>query len=221
MAVDFEAGASVQKIEPGNKRLRLANGDERPYEKLLLATGATPRRLGVPGGNLAHVMVLRSLQDCRRILAKVSSGAPVAVVGGSFIAMEAAASLSGRGLSVDVIAPEEHPPEKVFGRELSDLVLEFMPERGCAFTSALRSLGLKTNRSSCKAASGSTRTLWSWALASNRAFGSPRQQSWLWIVVFSSVRACKRAILTFSLQATSPVGLIPVPAKTFGSNIGW
>ena len=123
LGVDFEAGASVQKIEPGNKRLRLANGDERPYEKLLLATGATPRRLGVPGGNLAHVMVLRSLQDCRRILAKVSSTAPVAVVGGSFIAMEAAASLSGRGLSVDVIAPEEHPLEKVFGRELSDLVL--------------------------------------------------------------------------------------------------
>jgi apoptosis-inducing factor 3 len=76
LGVDFEAGASVQKIEPGNKRLRLANGDERPYEKLLLATGATPRRLGVPGGDLAHVMELRSLQDCRRILAKVSSGAP-------------------------------------------------------------------------------------------------------------------------------------------------
>src|ERR1700733_1492721 len=130
LGVDFEAGASVQKIEPGNKRLRLANGDERPYEKLLLATGATPRRLGVLGGDLAHVMVLRSLQDCRRILAKVSSTAPVAVVGGSFIAMEAAASLSGRGLSVDVIAPEEHPLEKVFGRELSDLVLEAHARKG-------------------------------------------------------------------------------------------
>jgi hypothetical protein len=49
--------------------------------------------------------------------------------------MEAAASLFGRGLSVDVIAPEEHPLEKVFGRELSDLILELTPERGCAFTS--------------------------------------------------------------------------------------
>ena len=70
------------------------------------------------------MMVLRSLHDCRRILAKVSSGARVAVVGGSFIAMEAAASLFGRGLSVDVITAEEHPLEKVFGRELSDLILE-------------------------------------------------------------------------------------------------
>jgi NADPH-dependent 2,4-dienoyl-CoA reductase/sulfur reductase-like enzyme len=81
-------------------------------------------------------MVLRSLRDCRRILANVISGARVAVVGGSFIAMEAAASLFGRGLSVDVISPEEHPLEKVFGRELSDLILELTPARGCAFTSA-------------------------------------------------------------------------------------
>jgi NADPH-dependent 2,4-dienoyl-CoA reductase/sulfur reductase-like enzyme/nitrite reductase/ring-hydroxylating ferredoxin subunit len=124
LAVDFEGGVSVQQIDPGNKRLRLTNGEERPYKKLLLATGAAARRLEVPGGDLPHVMVLRSLRDCRRILAKVSSGARVAVVGGSFIAMEAAASLFGRGLSVDVITAEEHPLEKVFGRELSDLISE-------------------------------------------------------------------------------------------------
>ena len=130
LGVDFEGGESVQQIEPQNKRLRLANGDERPYAKLLLATGAAPRQLDVPGGDLPHVMVLRSLRDCRRILAKVISGARVAVVGGSFIAMEAAASLFSRGLSVDVIAPEEHPLEKIFGRELSDLVLEAHAQKG-------------------------------------------------------------------------------------------
>jgi NADPH-dependent 2,4-dienoyl-CoA reductase/sulfur reductase-like enzyme/nitrite reductase/ring-hydroxylating ferredoxin subunit len=130
LGVDFEGGVSVQEIDARQKRLRLANGEERPYEKLLLATGARPRRLDVPGGDLAHVMVLRSLQDCRRILAKVTPGARVAVVGGSFIAMEAAASLIGRVLSVDVIAPEEHPLEKVFGRELTDLVLEAHARKG-------------------------------------------------------------------------------------------
>ena len=136
LGVDFQGDASVQQIEPEHKRLRLANGDERSYEKLLLATGAAPRRLDVPGRGLPHLMVLRSLRNCRRILANVISGARVAVVGGSFIAMEAAASLFGRGLSVDVISPEEHPLEKVFGRELSDLILELTPARGCAFTSA-------------------------------------------------------------------------------------
>ena len=68
LGVDFEGGASVQQIDPGTKRLRLANGDERPYERLLLATGAAPRRLNVPGGDLPHVMVLRSLQDCDAFL---------------------------------------------------------------------------------------------------------------------------------------------------------
>jgi apoptosis-inducing factor 3 len=130
IVVDFEGSASVEQIDPGNKRLRLSSGEERSYEKLLLATGATPRRLDVPGGDLPHVMVLRSLQDCRRILARVTSTAHVAVVGGSFIAMEAAASLRGRGLSVDVIAPEEHPLEKVFGRELSELILEAHAQKG-------------------------------------------------------------------------------------------
>ena len=76
------------------------------------------------------MMMLRSLRDCRRILANVISGARVAVVGGSFIAMEAAASLFGRGLSVDIISPEERPLENVFGRELSDLVLEAHARKG-------------------------------------------------------------------------------------------
>ena len=129
LGVDFEGDARVKQIEPEHKRLRLANGNQRPYEKLLLATGAAPGRLDVPG-DLPHVMVLRSLRDCRRILANVISGTRVAVVGGSFIAMEAAASLFGRGLSVDVIAPEKHPLEKVFGRELSDLVSEAHARKG-------------------------------------------------------------------------------------------
>ena len=175
LGVDFEGGASVQQIEPEHKRLRLANGDERPYEKLLLATGAAPRRLDVPGGDLPRVMVLRSLQDCRRILANAISGARVTVVGGSFIAMEAAASLFGRGLSVDVIAPEEHPLEKVFGRELSDLVLAAHAAKGVRLHLGRRSPGLKKSRFSCKGARGSTRTLWSLASALSRAFSSARR----------------------------------------------
>jgi hypothetical protein len=116
--------------------------------------------------------------------AKANSGTRVAIVGGSFIAMEAAASLIGRVLSVDVIAPEEHPLEKVFGRELSDLILEAHARKGVRLTSARRSLGLKTNRSPCRGASASTRTLWSWASALSRAFSSPRRLGRLWIAEF-------------------------------------
>ena len=130
LSVDFEGGASVQQIDPKNNQLRLANGEVRTYSKLLLATGAAPRQLDMPGGDLPHVRVLRSVGDCRRILAKAIPGVHIVVVGGSFIAMETAASLCGRGLSVDVIATEEHPLEKVFGRELSDLVLATHADKG-------------------------------------------------------------------------------------------
>ena len=108
----------------------LASGGEKTYAKLLLAAGAAPRRPDFPGSDLPHVMTLRNLNDCRRILAKATKEARVAVIGGSFIAMEAAAALRGRGLSVDVVSPEAHPLEKVFGRQLSDLVVQAHDDKG-------------------------------------------------------------------------------------------
>jgi apoptosis-inducing factor 3 len=146
LGVDFRGGATVQNIDASNQRLRLANGDELAYTKLLLATGAAPRRPDFPGGDLPHVMTLRSLRDCRRIIANVKSGARVAVVGGSFIAMEAAASLRGRGIYVDVIAQETHPLEKVFGRQLSDLVLEAHARKGVRLHLGSKVAAVKSNR---------------------------------------------------------------------------
>ena len=130
LAVDFHRRARVEGIDVAGKRLRLANGDELAFAKLLLATGAAPRRPNFPGSDRPQVTTLRSLGDCRRILARVAPGARAVVVGGSFIAMEAAASLRGRGLSVDVVAPEPHPLERVFGRQLSDLVVRAHVDKG-------------------------------------------------------------------------------------------
>ena len=122
--VRFEGEAHVESIDVENKRLQLANGGTRSYTKLLLATGAAPRKLDLPGTDLPHVVTLRSLADCRRILDALKDIRHVAVIGGSFIALETAASLRSRGLSVNVIAPESHPMEKIFGRALSDLILD-------------------------------------------------------------------------------------------------
>ena len=130
LGVAFHGGVSVERIDPAARRLRLANGDEHAYAKLLLTTGAAAKRPDFPGADLPNVRLLRSLADCRRIIAGVTSGGSVAVIGGSFIAMEAAASLRGRGLSVDVVAPEAHPLEKVFGRALSDLVVDAHRRKG-------------------------------------------------------------------------------------------
>jgi apoptosis-inducing factor 3 len=130
LGVTFERHTRVERIDPEHKRLRLATGEERPYAKLLLATGAAPRPLDVLGGDLPHVMMLRSLEDCQRILFNVAARTRIAIVGGSFIAMEAAASLSSRGNPVDVVTPENHPLKKVFGRELSDLILDTHMQKG-------------------------------------------------------------------------------------------
>lgn len=146
LGVDFRGGACVQAIDAANRRLRLANGDEVAYTKLLLATGAAPRRPDFRGGDLPHVTTLRSLRDCRRILAHITPGARVVVVGGSFIAMEAAASLRARGISVDVIAPEAHPLEKVFGRQLSDLVVEAHVRKGVRLHLGSKVAAVESNR---------------------------------------------------------------------------
>ena len=128
------------------------------------------------GGDLPHVRVLRSVGDCRRILAKAIPGVHIVVVGGSFIAMETAASLCGRGLSVDVIATEEHPLEKVFGRELSDLVLARLTGKGVRLH-----LGAKVVRidGSTLHLQGGEQTptlmLWSWVSVSSR--GLPLAES--------------------------------------------
>jgi apoptosis-inducing factor 3 len=126
----FEGGVRVQNIDVASKRLRLSDGGTQPYFKLLLATGATPRKVDLPGADLPHVVALRSLADCRRIIAGLASRPRVAVVGGSFIALEVAASLRSRDLSVEVIAPEQRPMEKIFGSALSDLILDAHRQKG-------------------------------------------------------------------------------------------
>ena len=76
--------------------MELADGTRIPYERLRLATGAEPIRLDIPGADLAHVHVLRTLADCRAIIAADERARRVVVVGASFIGLEAAACTYSR-----------------------------------------------------------------------------------------------------------------------------
>jgi apoptosis-inducing factor 3 len=96
MGVESAIGASVESIDVDAKLVRLKGGGARPYNKLLLAMGAEPRKPEVPGVDLPHVHFLRSLTDCRRILKAIETSRHIAVVGGSFIAMESAALAAER-----------------------------------------------------------------------------------------------------------------------------
>ena len=127
-------GRRVMALRPGDKRVELDDGSSRDYGALLLATGATPVRLGPEvdrGGVPVHY--LRSLRDSRAIISAAREGARAVVVGASFIGLEVAASLRARKLEVDVVAPDRRPLERVMGPELGDFIRSLHEEHGVRF----------------------------------------------------------------------------------------
>jgi len=111
----------------------LANEDAVPFDRLLLATGAEPVRIQIPGAEQQRVHTLRTLADSRAIIAAADSAKRVLVIGASFIGLEVAASLRTRNLEVHVVAPERRPMERVLGAEMGDFVRALHEERGVIF----------------------------------------------------------------------------------------
>jgi apoptosis-inducing factor 3 len=131
--IELHLGARAAAIDTARREVRLEDGSRHAYDRLLIATGAEPVRLDLPGGNLAHVFTLRSLTDSRAIIAKAAASKRAVVIGASFIGLEVAASLRARGLEVHVVAPESVPMERVLGRELGTLVRKVHEEHGVRF----------------------------------------------------------------------------------------
>ncbi len=96
--IDVRPSTTVASIDRSAKSVHLSNGSTASYGALLLATGADAIRLPIPGADLPHVHVLRTVADGRRILADAKVARSAVVIGSSFIGMEAAASLKARGL---------------------------------------------------------------------------------------------------------------------------
>lgn len=127
------SGMTVVQVDPGAKSLTTADGAIYTYDALLLATGGEPRRLAVPGADLAGVFTLRSADDADRLAEAAAQAAKVAVVGGGFIGMEAAASLRKRGLKVTVINSGQAPFERALGPEVGRVFQKIHEEEGVAF----------------------------------------------------------------------------------------
>jgi NADPH-dependent 2,4-dienoyl-CoA reductase/sulfur reductase-like enzyme len=123
----------VVAIDTSRRTVSLDDGTSLPYGALLLATGATPVKLNVPGAHSARVHYLRSFADGRKIIGALSPGVRAAVVGASFIGLEVAASLRARDIETHVIAPEARPLEHVMGPEIGDYIRGLHESKGVVF----------------------------------------------------------------------------------------
>lgn len=115
------------------KTITFADGATLTYDRLLLATGSVPRRLEVPGSQLKHIFTLRSFDDADAIMAACQQALRVVMIGASFIGLEAAASLLHPNRRLTVIAPEDVPFERQFGKEVGKVFQTFHEQKGVTF----------------------------------------------------------------------------------------
>jgi len=131
--IDLLLNKVVRSIDAKARKVWLGDGAALPFDALLLATGAEPVKLDVPGAAAGQVHTLRSFDDSRVIAAQAESAKRALVIGSSFIGLEVAASLVSRGIDVHVVAPEAMPMQRVLGPELGRFVRELHEAHGVVF----------------------------------------------------------------------------------------
>ncbi|WP_316207273.1 FAD-dependent oxidoreductase [Bradyrhizobium sp. SZCCHNR3118] len=123
----------IAAIDGKARHVVLGDGKTVPFDRLLLATGAEPVKLKIPGADQPHVHTLRTLADCRAIIAGAATAKRAVVIGASFIGLEVAAALRERDIEVQVVAPERRPMERILGPDMGDFVRALHEEHGVVF----------------------------------------------------------------------------------------
>ncbi|HEX7758618.1 MAG TPA: FAD-dependent oxidoreductase [Caulobacteraceae bacterium] len=131
--IGLRLSTTATGLDTGQRRLSLGDGSGLDYDVLLLATGAEPNRPPTPGFDRGNVYVLRSQADSDALIAAAASAKAVAVIGASFIGLEAAAALRTRGLEVHVVAPEPLPLGAKLGPELGTFIQALHEAHGVRF----------------------------------------------------------------------------------------
>jgi NADPH-dependent 2,4-dienoyl-CoA reductase/sulfur reductase-like enzyme/nitrite reductase/ring-hydroxylating ferredoxin subunit len=131
--IELLLNSRVDSIDVARRDVLLENGSRRSFGALLIATGAEPIHLPIPGADAPHVHYLRSFADSKAIVQKTEHAKKVVVAGASFIGLEVAASLRNRDIAVDVVAPERVPLERVMGVELGRFIQTLHESHGVVF----------------------------------------------------------------------------------------
>lgn len=118
--IDLRLGARVMAIVTATRRVELVDGSHHECDALLLATGAEPVHLDIPGADLPHVHYLRTLTDSRALVEKALMAKRAVVIGASFIGLEVTASLRARNIDVQVVGTETTLMKKVLGQQVGD-----------------------------------------------------------------------------------------------------
>jgi 3-phenylpropionate/trans-cinnamate dioxygenase ferredoxin reductase component len=146
--IELRTSARVVAMEPAARQVLLEDGERLPYDRLLLTTGAVPRRLSIPGSGLSGVHTLRTLEDSESLKQAVTQASRIVVVGAGWIGSEVAASARQMGTEVVLIERGNLPLERVLGAEVgavyrdlhTDHGVELLPRTGVEAFAGARSV---------------------------------------------------------------------------------
>ncbi len=136
--IDLLLGAAVTAIDRERRTLTLADGCSLGYDRLLMATGARPRRLPVPGADLDGVHYLRRVEDCERIKQLFRTASRVALVGGGWIGLEVAAAAREAGVEAAVVEMDALPLGRVLGPEIARVFADLHRDHGVDLRTGVR-----------------------------------------------------------------------------------
>jgi 3-phenylpropionate/trans-cinnamate dioxygenase ferredoxin reductase component len=131
--IELRTSTTVERIDADASEVSLIGGDTIPFDRLLLATGAEPRRISVPGSDLDGVLTLRTIADSDAIRARLDTGGRLVTVGAGWIGAEIAASAKQRGCDVTILEMAELPLERALGPELGEIYRDIHADHGVEF----------------------------------------------------------------------------------------
>src|SRR5262245_1879829 len=131
--IDLRTSASVESVDADAREVELASGERIRYSKLLLAPGAEPRVLPLPGADLDGVHYLRTFEDSDTLRAAIEKGGHAVVIGAGWIGSEVAASARTKGMDVTLVEQLSFPLERVIGPEVGEIYAGIHRDQGTEF----------------------------------------------------------------------------------------